>query len=1463
MAKKILCLILTLIIFAASLPLYTPAVSAADVTYEDIVVAAADIVRQNEGSYSSVNRDDNGALSIGWLQWHGNRALNLLKTIVAANTSSASSILGSALYNEITSSADWSTRILTTAEASVISALIDTTQGRAAQDALAQSDLSTYISHGIELGITDPAALVYYSDLENQCGAGGAKRIGGAAINTAGNSANVTLDILHNAALADSVAGRYETRRQKTYNNCLLLGWGNTSTKFEVWDILSTRNIRETADTQSTLITTVGAGNKVIVTEKIPLNGTTRAKTTMGWLTLDNASATINPVLSTTSVAAPVVFQLDGGYVGSVSLTSTSINSVNVPRPANSLIIYNDSYSFSTPQTNAYGTEIAVDANGKVLNNPSYGLCKTAIPTGGFVLSGIGTGYSWLVSNVIKDKYIDFDESSMTVYVYSDQDSYNNSAPINGKASNINTSRPSNSIIVYDNNFSQSVTSTNAYGTEVAVDANGKVLNSPSYGVCKTQIPAGGFVISGIGTGYSWIYGNISAGDYIHFDKNSLTIRVYHNKNAYLKSNKSTYYNVQVGDLPTPSKDSYVFTGWKDQNGNSIASTTVCSTGLCLTLTAQWTKTRGETLVFDTQGGNITNTISTEISGRNIYRHTNAIVVYDSEKGTTTGTNIYGTEAIVSADGYVTKINYYGTGNSEIPVDGYVISGNGTGSEWVSNNISVGMQVVYHSTLNTIIVCENSDVYNVLTQTRLYGEKIGSLPVAQKQGYDFIGWHTADGTKVTENTVMTSSFMTLYAKWQPIPGRLFFNANGGTVKGLISSATLAGTNISRANNTIVLYRDRTTTGTNIYGCEVLVGKDGIVDAVYPYGSGNCMIPQGSFVLSGIGSGYTWLYYNVSVGNYITVNSNTVSVWHNKQAYDASNNTTVTYGEKYSTLPVAERNGYSFLGWYDENGNYITGESIVSSTSDITLTAKWEKLCAVTFDEMGGKIVSDAKVAVSSGINVSRRNNSLVIYAGIDSTGTNSYGREAVVDKNGTVIAVYPYGTGNIIVPDGCCVLSGIGTMDVWIKNNVSVGNYVRINGYTVHVYENYNAYDAEDGILYVKKGATLNCLPKAEKADMTFAGWMSGNTVYTKNTKIYKFTSLYATWQRSSATLIFDANGGVIRGALAIGPISSINTSRPSNSLILYDRNYGTKTYTNPYGTEVAVDANGRVLTSPVYGACQLEIPENGFVLSGIGTMYSWLNANVKEGSYVKIDRNAMTVTVYETAGDLLAANGKTVRVGQSYGALPTPHKEGYIFMGWLDSNGNAVTSSTTVTNCDVPVLTAKWQERVRITFDASGASFVSANTSISGTNIHRGTNTLVLYRNKATTGTNVYGAEAVIDSEGKVVSSFGYGRGDNTIPEGCYVLSGNGTMCDWVLQNLTVGSYVTITGNTVSVYKNKASLDAAKNGYIDIPAGTTLSELPIPNKAGYTFEGWYSSNNKLTLDTIISFDTTVVSRWS
>ena len=424
---RTLSLILCILTVVSAIPV--GAVSADDVVIDDIVKAAGDTIRPNEGYYHSVNPDDNGAVSVGWIQWHAGRALSLMRTIVNMDPAKAKELLGDALYNEITNPATvWNTRTMTKNEASKLSALLDTPNGHSAQDALAAGDIGSYINHAVSLGVRDPSALVYHADIENQCGWGGAKRVLEAASTLAGGYDKITLDILYDAALADTVAGKYAVRRQKTYNSCLILEWERIDTDLEVWDIIGTRYVRknvETSEDVSPRVTDLYAGTKVVIFEKVyyPKENSTRARTTMGWITLDPRYTTLNSELSGGTVPAPINFDTNGGdsfaYVAAVRATKR-----NTLRGIEDLVIYDSEYTGKKTPTNAYGSEAVIDASGRVISGAAYGKCQSTIPEGGFVLSGLNSMHTWLDTYVREGRYVHVDVNTLNISVYKDENAY-------------------------------------------------------------------------------------------------------------------------------------------------------------------------------------------------------------------------------------------------------------------------------------------------------------------------------------------------------------------------------------------------------------------------------------------------------------------------------------------------------------------------------------------------------------------------------------------------------------------------------------------------------------------------------------------------------------------------------------------------------------------------------------------------------------------------------------------------------------------------------------------------------------------------------------------------------------------------------------------------------------------------------------------------------------------------------
>lgn len=191
---------------------------------------AAVIIYGNEGNYDSVNANDNGAVSVGKVQWHGSRALDLLKTIIAAlGEQAATIILGTDFYKEIKTAVQWNNRTVTTAEKNKLTALLTTPAGKTAQDALAEKDILSYVTHGANIGIEDAQALIYFADLENQGGSGASARVAKAAAEKVGSMAKVTLAILHSAALSDRVMGGYAARRKKTYSKAAAVSFSSGS----------------------------------------------------------------------------------------------------------------------------------------------------------------------------------------------------------------------------------------------------------------------------------------------------------------------------------------------------------------------------------------------------------------------------------------------------------------------------------------------------------------------------------------------------------------------------------------------------------------------------------------------------------------------------------------------------------------------------------------------------------------------------------------------------------------------------------------------------------------------------------------------------------------------------------------------------------------------------------------------------------------------------------------------------------------------------------------------------------------------------------------------------------------------------------------------------------------------------------------------------------------------------------
>ena len=180
-------------------------------TEKDIITRACELIFENEGGYTSVNPDDNGALSAGRLQWHGTRALKLIKKIVSAMRDKAClEYVTESLLSEIKSAKSWSSRCLGAYEKEQLSNLLGTDESIRLQNEQAETDVASYIEHIRALGVTDEDAVIFMADIENQGGASASRRIIRAAEGT-------DIDSLYRSCECDRVFCDRMKRRARVY----------------------------------------------------------------------------------------------------------------------------------------------------------------------------------------------------------------------------------------------------------------------------------------------------------------------------------------------------------------------------------------------------------------------------------------------------------------------------------------------------------------------------------------------------------------------------------------------------------------------------------------------------------------------------------------------------------------------------------------------------------------------------------------------------------------------------------------------------------------------------------------------------------------------------------------------------------------------------------------------------------------------------------------------------------------------------------------------------------------------------------------------------------------------------------------------------------------------------------------------------------------------------------------------
>lgn len=226
----------------------------------------------------------------------------------------------------------------------------------------------------------------------------------------------------------------------------------------------------------------------------------------------------------------------------------------------------------------------------------------------------------------------------------------------------------------------------------------------------------------------------------------------------------------------------------------------------------------------------------------------------------------------------------------------------------------------------------NGGVCEMATASVKYGGRY-PLPTATKEGYSFAGWFTESdgGAQITGDTVMSrNQDHTLYAHWTNNQYVVSFDGNGGIAGSVNKKVTYMGTygtlpTAERAGYSFDGWWTQRVEGTAITASSTMsvAGKQ----TLYAHWKPNV--------------------YEVE----LDANGGELEI----------KKLNVTYDSKYGTLPVPEREGYTFTGWY-LGKEKIEADSIVDITEKAVLKAGWSaNSFEIVFQAEDGECGTKSKV----------------------------------------------------------------------------------------------------------------------------------------------------------------------------------------------------------------------------------------------------------------------------------------------------------------------------------------------------------------------------------------------------------------------------------------------------------------------------------------------------------------------
>ena len=251
--------------------------------------------------------------------------------------------------------------------------------------------------------------------------------------------------------------------------------------------------------------------------------------------------------------------------------------------------------------------------------------------------------------------------------------------------------------------------------------------------------------------------------------------------------------------------------------------------------------------------------------------------------------------------------------------------------------------------------------------------------------------------------------------------------------------------------------------------------------------------------------YNFMGWNPEVAETVTADVTYTAVWEGEKhelSFDSKGGSAVepvevTYGEKLGELPTPTREGYSFDGWVDEDGNLVTADTVYTVADDSELTAQWTPVeYTVTVDPGNGEDPYEITITYEDTVGEK-----------VEEPVREGYTFGGWVDQDGNPVdadAAYNQGIESLTA--------------VWTANT-----------YTL-------IFDANDGTAEpesktVTYDQPIGDLAKATRKGYSFDGWYYADGTKASAEDVFKAAgdvTVTAKWTVNTYTIRFDPNGGKV-----------------------------------------------------------------------------------------------------------------------------------------------------------------------------------------------------------------------------------------------------------------------------------------------------------------------------------------------